>query len=198
MGLEVAAYAEDMIRVHNNSMSIKGFLDDTKTQGSRHAGYPILGKISEPVNTECLYVIAIAAPQVRKTTAEKLQAAGAKFATIIHPTCYIAASAKLGTGVILAPFTFVGPEAELGNHCFLNVYASFGHESRLGDYSVLSPYATVNGASIVGSCVFMGSHATVTAKTEVGHNVKIAAGAVTYNTVPDDAHVMGNPAAWRV
>ncbi|MDX2028166.1 MAG: acetyltransferase [Alphaproteobacteria bacterium] len=196
LGLEVASYAEDMRRASKSNSGIKGFLDDTKPVGTQHAGYPVLGP-TDKIISECLYVIAVGAPESRQMLAEKLAAKGANFASIIHPSAHIAASAEIGVGTVIAPFVFVGPEARLGEQCLLNIYASAGHESRMENYCVLSPYATIHGASVLGSGAFMGSHACVTAKIQVGAGARIAAGSVVYQNIPAGARVMGNPAAWR-
>lgn len=195
-GLEVAAYAEDMARASKSGVSIKGFLDDTKPAGATHAGYPALGP-TDRIIPDCLYILAVGAPESRRALAEKLAAKGARFTSIIHPAAHIAATAKIGAGTVIAPFSFVGPEAQIGEHCALNIYASAGHESRMGDYCVLSPYATIHGASVLENGVFMGSHACVTAKMQIGASARIAAGSVVYQNIPAGARVMGNPAAWR-
>ena len=194
-GLEVAAYAEDMTRAGKENFVLKGFLDDTKTPSSRHAGYPVLGKIGPPFDPAISYVIAVGTPEWRKALADKLHAGGARLASIVHPQSYVAAGALIGPGSVIAPFAFVGPEARIGNHCVLNVHACAGHECRIGDCCVLSPYASLQGSARLGEGVFLGSHACITCVT-IGDKARIAAGAVVYNDVPSGALALGNPAAF--
>ncbi len=196
-GLEVAAYIEDIMRAGKASHTIKGFLDDTRPAGSHHAGHNVLGPTDSAIDPECLYIVAVGTPEGRKTLAEKLASKGARFFSAIHPSSYVATSAKISPGTITAPFTFVGPNAHIGNHCLLNIYASVGHESGVGDYCVLSPYATIHGSAVLEAGVFMGSHACVTKELRVSNGAKIAAGAVVYQEIPAGARVMGNPAAHR-
>jgi sugar O-acyltransferase (sialic acid O-acetyltransferase NeuD family) len=196
-GLEVAAYAEDIIKSGVPSFTIKGYLDDTKPVGAMHGSYPVLGSTDTKIDPECQYIIAVGLPQSRTVLAEKLSIKGAKFFTIIHPTSYASATAKIGEGSILSPFAFVGPEANIGSHCVLNIYASAGHESVMDDASVLSPYATLNGGASLGKGVFIGSHACVTAKVCLGDKAKLAAGSVAYNNIPTGVGAFGNPASLR-
>ncbi|MDP9127923.1 MAG: NeuD/PglB/VioB family sugar acetyltransferase [Pseudomonadota bacterium] len=196
-GLEVAGYAEDVIRSDKVQLTIKGFLDDTKPQGARHAGYPVLGTTEIAAEPGSLYVIAVGEPAQRETLAQKLAAKGAQFASILHPTCYVAGTAKIGAGVIIAPFAFVGPEAVIGNHAVMNVFASAGHEALIGDYAVLSPYAALHGNARLGDGAFMGSHACVTGNISLGERAVLAAGSVAYNSVPPGVTAIGNPAAFR-
>jgi len=194
-GLEVAAYAEDMTRAGKAAFTLKGFLDDTKPTSSRHASYPILGKIESAFDTNVAYVIAVGMPEGRKSIAGKLHAGGVRLASIVHPQSYVAASAAIGPGSVVAPFAFVGAEATIGRHCVLNVHVCVGHESRVGDCCVLSPYANLQGGARLGDGVFLGSQACITCVT-IGDKARIAAGAVVYNDVPSGTLALGNPAAF--
>jgi hypothetical protein len=127
-GLEVAAYAEDSVRAGTARYEVKGFLDDLRLVGDRHAGLPILGNTDADVDLDALYVVSVGSPQGRKILAEKFKAKGATFVTLVHPASYVAKDASVGPGSVLAPFSFVGPSAKVGEHCLINVHAVVGHE----------------------------------------------------------------------
>jgi sugar O-acyltransferase (sialic acid O-acetyltransferase NeuD family) len=196
-GLEVAAYAEDVIRAGKADFQIKGFLDDTKKTGNRHANYPILGTTDAAHEKDAIYILALGNPNDRRALSEKLSSKGAHFATLIHPQSYVAKTAKVGEGSIVAPFVFIGPEARVEKQCLLNVQTCIGHESIVGSYSVLSPGAGLHGSAVLSEGVFMGSNAYVTAGQHVGKNSKIAAGAIVYSDIPDGVSALGNPASFR-
>ncbi len=196
-GLEVAAYAEDIKEAGIQDLTVKGFLDDTKTAGTLQGGYPILGPTTMPIDTQALYVIAVGNPLSRQALAEKLTRGGAQFTSLFHPTAYIAESAEIGDGCIFAPFSFVGPQARLGNHCLLNIYASAGHECVISDHCALAPYAGTHASSILEESVFLAAHAVVTNGIRIGAGAKLAAGAVAYTDVPPNASALGNPARVR-
>ncbi len=191
-GLEVAAYAGNI-----GTFSIKGFLDDGKPVGTKHGGFPVLGPTDAPVDPDALYVIALGHPPARRALAEKLEAKGARFATLIHPTASIAASASFGDGCLFAPFSFVGPEAKIGKNCLLNIYASAGHECAIGDHCALAPYAGTHASSVLEEAVFLAAHAVVTNGVRIGANAKLAAGAIAYTDVPPNTSALGNPARIR-
>ncbi len=196
-GLEVAASAEDIARAGKQALTLKGFLDDTKPAGTKHAGYPVLGPTDLPPERDAVYAIAVGTPEGRRLLAGRLLARGARFATLLHPACHVAATAQIGAGSVLAPFSLAGPETHIGMHTVFNVYATAGHESRIGAFCVLSPYASVHGSATLGSGVFLGGQAFVTARVTVGDNAKISAGSIVYNDIPSDALAMGNPAVFR-
>jgi acetyltransferase EpsM len=195
-GLEVAAYAEDMTRAGRADFNIKGFLDDTKAISTRHAGYPILGKIGPVFDSSASYILAVGMPEGRKLLANKLRAAGARVATVIHPESHVAVSATFGTGTIIAPFAFAGPESRMGEHCLINTHACVGHESRMDNFCVLSPHVSLQGGARLGMEVFVGSHACI-GRVTIGDKARIAAGSVVYNDVPPGAFALGNPAAFK-
>jgi len=196
-GLEVAAYVEDIIRARGLDFGIAGFLDDRKAVGAAHAGYSVLGNTESDIAKDALYIIALGQPQHRRAMAEKLTKRGAKFATLMHPAAYVAATAKIGVGCIIAPFAFVGPEAQLGVHTLVNVSATVGHEAVIGDYGVLAPHANIHGAAQLAEDVFVGSSAVVTNGQSIGARGKVAAGAVVYSDSPADVTTLGNPARFR-
>lgn len=196
-GLEVAAYANDIAQTGKIDFVIRGFLDDYKIRGEKHAGFPVLGDTDSVFQKDASYIIAVGTPETRKSLAQKLAGKGANFATLTHPQSYVADSAKIGAGTIIAPFTFVGPAARIGKHCLLNTHVCAGHEITMGDYCVVSPQATIHGKATLGAGVFVGGHACVTAKKHVGGNAKISAGAVVYNDIPADHLAIGNPAMFR-
>lgn len=196
-GLEVAAYAEDIIRARGADFSIAGFLDDTKAAGALHGGYPVLGGTDGVLDTTALYVVALGMPRHRRALTEKLQGRGARFATLMHPAAYVAGSASVGVGSILAPFTFIGPQVKLGAQVVVNVSAVVGHEAQVGDYAVLSPHADIHGGARLAEDVFVGSGGTVTNGRSVGARSRVSAGAVLFEDIPADVTVRGNPARPR-
>ena len=197
-GLEVAAYAGDIARYQTSSaIAPLGFLDDTKAVGTIHGGLPVLGSTESAIDATAHYVIAVGDPVGRKKLAEKLEAQGARFATLLHPACYAADTSAIGEGSILAPFSFAGPQSKVGKHCLLNIYASIAHESTAGDYSTLSPYAGTHACAILEEGCFLGAQAVVTRDVRMGTGAKLAAGAVAYNNIPAGANALGNPARFK-
>lgn len=201
-GREVLQYAQDAIAAGMLDARIKGFLDDDKTQADLApfgVDARLLGTIdaATPEPNE-RYVIALGEPAARATLHDSLSAAGASFATLVHPTAYVAPSAGVAGGAIICPFAFVAVNACLEKNVVLNTYASAGHDCRIGAHTVLSPYAAVNGWSVLGEQVIMGTSAIITPRTTVHRRAKISAGSVVYHDVPEGALALGNPARARV
>jgi sugar O-acyltransferase (sialic acid O-acetyltransferase NeuD family) len=193
-GREVLQYAIDA------GIPVRGFLDDrcdalTGTGLSVAVTGPIEGHVPA---ADVAYVVSLGDPGTRRRIAASLAAAGARFASVVHPRAWVAPTAVLGDGAIVAPGAVVGPHAVLDAHVALNVLASIGHDATVGEGSVFSPYATCNGDARIGAGVLLGTRATVLPGVHVGEGARIAAGAVCYREVPAWALAQGDPARARV
>lgn len=199
LGREARQYAADTL--DHGLFEVIGFLDDaylTPERGHNGLAAPVLGAIQSHVpEPDDRYLMAIGDPVVRAKAARDLMSKGATFLTIIHPLAYVASSASIGDGCIVAPFATIGAGARLEPFTHAHFYASSAHDSVVGPFASLSPYAVVNGQAIVGECGFLGTHAIVNPTKRVGAFAKVTAGSVVYRDVPDNSIADGNPAKSR-
>ncbi|MEO8462855.1 MAG: acetyltransferase [Chloroflexota bacterium] len=193
-GREVFQYVKDAAQ-HTGEFSAKGLLDDDPRLLDAVGGGAIIGDThTYQVQGDDRFLISAGAPDLRETLAQRLAKRGAEFFTLIHPTAYVAPTARVGAGCILSPYASVGSYAELDEHVLLVMYASVAHDSRVGRYSSFSPYSAVAGGSTIGRKVFLGAYALVAPLRQVGEESKIAAGSVVYRDVPERSLATGNPA----
>lgn len=196
-GREVLQYVRDAFGTGDDV--VKGFLDDRSVDlASFGLSYPILGDTHSyrPAPGDRL-IVAVGEPRVRAEIVDRFDALGAWYATVVHPSAYVSAAARLGHGCIVAPFATIGAHAELGDHSVLTYYASVGHDASVGRYCALSPHSVANGGSRLGDRVLLGAHAVVNPLQTVGDDAKVAAGAVVYRPVPGKTLASGNPAKSR-
>lgn len=178
---------------------IKGFLSPSATDLD---GYdipaPILGgDDAYTIASDDRFLFAIGKLDVKKRIIERLKGRGAQFISLVHPTALVAASARLGEGVIICPFALVSDNVDIGDFALLNFYASCGHDAVVGRYAYLSPYATLNGFSVIEDEVLLGTHSTVTAYRRVGTLSKVNANSVVMDDVPPKSFVYGVPGKTR-
>lgn len=200
LGCEVLQYCRDALAAGLLQGRIAGFVDDdVEGAAARNPDMPVLGTIDDcPIGADHACIVAVGTTPPRGAIASRLRARGATFTSVIHPTAWVAPSARIESGCILGPFAGVAPFAELGPDVLLNTYASVGHHARIGAASVLSPYAVVNGRAVLGNDVFMGTHAVVTPGLSVGRRSKIAAGTALSRDCPPGSLVAASPAKGRV
>ena len=193
-GREVYQYVLD------SNLEFKGFIDDNPESLSQHnLSDKLIGSLpSYQIEPEDRFIVAIGDPEIRRKISESFYHRAAQFATVRHPTAYIAPTAKVEQGCIIAPFAFVGPFALLESHVILNTYASVGHDTYVGACSTFSPYSVINGNVRLGREVFLGTHAIVAPGKAVGERAKLAAGAVALHNIAPYSLAVGNPAKARV
>lgn len=195
-GRELAAYARDA------GFEVCGFLDDDEATAESLEGADrdvgLLGPIGSYVpRDDELVAVGIGHPATRLRVAATLTGLGARLATVVHPTAWVAPSASLGSGVALAPFACVGPGVTVGDLAMLNTYASLGHDAVVGRGCVLASYSVATGYSVLEDGVFIASHAVVTPGQRVGAGARVSAGAVVFHDVPAGWLAGGNPARAR-
>lgn len=177
-------------------------------QGGRFAGYiddndqpmaaygrdlPQLGPINgAKIDPAWRLVMAIGDPAGKAAVAATLGVDA--FETLVHPTAWVSASARLGRGCVIGPFADVSADARAGVLVGLNAYASIGHDAEVGDYATLSGYVDLTGGVKVGSKAFIGSGARVLPGISVGDGCVIGAGAVIVRNAPAGSTYYAAPA----
>ena len=173
-----------------------GYLDDgehpMRAFGDR---LPQLGRIQDhEARADWRLVMAIGDPGGKQAVAERLLARGAVFATMIHPTAWRSATARVGAGVVVGPFSHISADAVLGDFVTLGGYAAAGHDAQVGDFSTLSGYVDLTGGVKVGRGVFFGSGARVIPRVHIGDGSRIGAGAVVVRATQPGAVLYAQPA----
>ena len=173
-----------------------GYLDDGEDPMAAFGRrLPQLGLIKDyrPTDGQQL-VMAIGAPAGKAGVAERLKAAGGVFATLIHPTAWVSASARIGSGVVIGPFAHTSADAHVGELVLQGAYAGVGHDATAGAGSSLSGYVDLMGGVKSGQGCMFGSGAHVLPRVTIGERCTIGAGAVVVRNVPDGATVYAQPA----
>jgi sugar O-acyltransferase (sialic acid O-acetyltransferase NeuD family) len=196
-GRELLQYLRDTMKVRPD-LSVRGFLDDDASKLAperERSGSDVLGSTrGYRIQTDDRFLIAVGDPAVRQIIFRRLEERGAQFLTLIHPRSYVAETARIEPGCIIAPFATVGSFARLGQNTLLNLYATAGHDAEIGSHCVFSPYSIANGGSFVGDRVFLGMSAVTAPGVRIGSDSKIAAGSIAYRDAAERSLVSGNPA----
>jgi sugar O-acyltransferase (sialic acid O-acetyltransferase NeuD family) len=194
-GREVLCWARD-VEPTQSEWEIGGFLDaNPKALEGFNAPVGILGDpaIFEPAETDRC-VCAIGDPVTKRRVVSGLEARGAKFLSLVHPSVIIGADCRIGAGCILCPNVVLTTNVSLGRFIILNLGATVGHDARAGDWCTLSVHADVAGKAILGEAVFAGSHSFVLPGVRVGDRAVVGAGSVVTHNVPPGSTMFGVPA----
>ena len=167
------------------------FLDDAEPSGAAVAGR--VSDLEKYVSDHDVFV-AIGNNAVRGALFRSAGAAGAEFATLIHPSAVISPSAAIGEGTVIVAGAVVNCGAEIGKGVIVNTCASVDHDCRIGDFTHVSVGARVAGMSCVGEGVFIGAGAVVINNVTVCEDCVIGAGAAVVRDVTESGTYVGVPA----
>ena len=194
-GREVLQWAKDINNVRT-AWNIRGFLDDDMNAlDGKRCDCDVLSTVDEyEIQPEDEFICSIGDGAIRKEIIDKMEAKGAVFTSVIHPTAVVADTAEMGKGMILYPYSLVSDNARIGDYCIINMFSSVAHDVVMGDYCTISAHCDVTGMCEVGDRVFMGSGARIVPGATVGNDVFICAGSTVMSKVKDGVKVIGLPA----
>lgn len=195
LGREVLVWAEQAIAA-GTPWRIKGFLDSRQQiLGPYDCGAPLLDSPEQyRPDSDDLFLCAIGDPASKRKYAELMEAKGAVFATLIHPTALVGKRVEIGAGSIVCPFTQLSCDIRIGRHVMVGTHSSVAHDTEVGDFSQISGGCQLNGHVNVAENVFLGSSATLLPKCRIGEGAFVGAGSVVLRRVKAHTKVFGNPA----
>jgi len=125
---------------------------------------------------------------------KRLEMLGLTIAQLVHPTAFVAETAKLSASCQILPRAIVCSNVQVGDATILNSGALIEHDCVLGDGSHVGPGAIIAGEVVIGRSAFVGAGAIVLPRLEIGDEAIIGAGAVVTKSVPRGVTVIGTPA----
>lgn len=176
-----------------------GLLDDYPENANRTIGdLRVLGGIADlpRLADDGLegVVLGFGVASGRERILAAVDAVGLALPTWVHPTAFVAESARLEAGVQVMSAASVGPNARLGRGVLVNTGAIIDHDVVIADASVIDPAAVLTGRVRIGSEVEIGSGAVLIPDSVVGDGATVGAGAVVISPVGAGATVVGVPA----
>lgn len=139
-------------------------------------------------------VLAVAAPQVRKTLADRHGAQGVPLLEARAVSVVQMDAVEIAEGACLSPFVTLTSNIRIGRCFHANLYSYVEHDCVIGDFVTLAPGAKVNGHVTIGDFAYIGSGAVLRQGVTIGAGATVGMGAVVTRDVPPGATVVGNPA----
>ena len=115
--------------------------------------------------------------------------------SIIHPSAYVAPSARVGEGVFVGAFCVINPDSVIDEGAIINTTAVVEHDCRVGAGAFVAPGAIMCGGCSLGARAMLGTHATMIPQTHLGDEVVVGAGATVVSDFDEKCVVVGTPAA---
>jgi sugar O-acyltransferase (sialic acid O-acetyltransferase NeuD family) len=177
--------------------AVVGFLDERKSlQGRIILGAPVIGPVSLlPSLSGDAAIVAIGNNRVREGLTYRVQAAGVRLASAIHPSAVVASDVVIGAGSMLCAGAIVNTGTTVGCGVILNTGCTVDHHSTIGDFVHIAPGVHMGGEVTVAEGAMVGIGAVVLPRVKIGAWAVVGAGAVVTRDVPEGVTVVGNPAA---
>jgi UDP-perosamine 4-acetyltransferase len=172
--------------------------------GAEVDGAPVLGDdgilprlLSEGVGAAAIGVGGTGDNGPRERVFTSVEALGFDLPPVVSPAAFVAASARLGRGVVVLPAAVVGAGATLGRNVIVNSAAVVEHDCDIGDHVHVASGAILGGHTRVGAGAHVGLGASVRQGIEIGAGALVGAGAVVVSDVAPGTTVLGSPARAR-
>ena len=182
-----------------NAFDVAGFLDDDDgLQGTEISGIPVLGRLADANQyPSASFVFGIGGPtsfRNKKTLIERLGLGEDRFATIVHPSSVVSATARIGRGSVILANCSVGYNAVIGDHVVILQNSVVVHDSRVGDLTVMAAGVTLSGKVAIGEQCYIGVGASMKEGIEIAPETLIGAGSVVVSDIKGCRVAYGVPA----
>lgn len=172
------------------------FADAVYPSRKQHLNWPIVGDDSfwlKHIN-DYLFVVAIGPSDIRARVQQKIQQAGGKLTSLIHPSAQISQYATVGKGSVVFANSVINADSHIGEACIINTAATIDHDCQVGAYCHIAPGANISGGVTIGQHSWLGVGSCVIELINIGKNIKVGAGAAVCHDLIDAGTYVGIPA----
>jgi UDP-perosamine 4-acetyltransferase len=117
------------------------------------------------------------------------------FAAVIHPSAIVAPEVQIEDGVQIMAGAILQSGSSIGSNAIVNTGAVIDHDCVVGAHAHIAPGAVLSGGVRVDSGAHIGTGACIIQGVSIGAGSVVGAGAVVIRDVPQEAKVVGVPAA---
>jgi len=186
LGELIAYHAEN-----DSGYKVVGFYDDF-SESKNFNKYSILGKFNQveedyKKNYFDYIVIALGYKQMRvkKELFNKFKGI-IPFANVIHSSCYIDNSCKIGEGVVFLPRVVLDYKVVIHDNVLINTGSIIAHHSIIQNNTFIAPGVSIAGYVNISSECFIGIGSIIKDMVEIGKNNTIGAGSVVVKDIKEE------------
>ncbi|MFA5586727.1 MAG: NeuD/PglB/VioB family sugar acetyltransferase [Saccharofermentanales bacterium] len=132
------------------------------------------------------FIIGQGEPSLRELLSERVQEAGYRLATLIHPQADVSLGATIEQGVVInSDKVTIATGSVISKNVLVQSFVSIGHDSVIGENAVISSFAAIGGNCTIGRNVFIGMQTAIRENIRIGDNCIIGMGAIVIRDIPD-------------
>ena len=181
------------------SFDVVGFFDDFAEGNISINGKPILGTLSEiqsqfEANIFDELIVAIGYKHMSfRAKVYDTYSNSIPMASVIHASCFIDKSSKIGKGVCLLPGSILDRNSVIHDNVLVNVGCTIAHDSVVKRHSFLSPSVAIAGFVEIGARCVIGINSTVIDNITIADDIRTGGGAVVIDSLQESGLYVGNP-----
>lgn len=190
-------YAKSVLdSVDHMNFRMVGYLDDIKSVGNYHQGYPILGNKIDCVERpeDYVYFVAIGNNTKRKFWFDKLKERKLSLINVIDKSALVSHAATIGEGSFIGKLAILNHGSSVGDNCVINTRALIEHGCIINNHVNVSTNATLNGDVVCEEGCFVGSGSVINGQLTIGEWSLVGSGSVVIKNVQAHTTVVGVPA----
>jgi sugar O-acyltransferase (sialic acid O-acetyltransferase NeuD family) len=172
--------------------------DDPATHGRLVGGVEVIGpSAAVDAHSDALVAACVASPNDplrRIALVDRLALPAERYATLVHPTAVVPASATIGPGSVLHATTVLTADVALGAHVAAMPAVVLTHDDAIGDGVTFGAGVRVAGGVTIERGAYIGAGALLREGLTVGAGAVVGMGAVVTRPVPPGEVWAGVPA----
>jgi len=181
---------------------VLGFAIDNAKLGSNIGRYPILCTPDEIAgryahDSEVKVIFCLYHPSKMKERSALLHSykiPDSMFHTFIHPSTYVAQSARIGFGTVVLANCSIMSNVRVGCHNVINSNTVIEHDSQVGNNSFIAASVCIGSLVTVEDASFIGLNASIRESSRIGKYSFVGMSSNVISNVDTSEVVFGNPA----
>ena len=143
-------------------------------------------KLSKIYRNFLLTIGKIGKSKIREKKYYELSNLDIELVSLISPTAYVSASAKIAKGVNIMHHALININVRIGENTIINSQSLVEHDSSIGSHCHISTGVKINGGAKIGNNTFIGSGAVIHEGITIGNDVIVGAGSIIDRNLPND------------
>jgi sugar O-acyltransferase (sialic acid O-acetyltransferase NeuD family) len=160
-------------------------------------GVEVLGPVESVRDRDAFVAVCTGRPDnyfSRKRIVVRLGLERDRYATIVHPSCALAADTKVGAGSVLLAGVVATSDVIVGEHVAVMPQVVLTHDDRIGDYATLGAGVRLGGGASIEEGAYVGAGAMAHQNVTIGRWALLGMGSVALRDVPCAEGWAGVPA----
>ena len=197
--LDILSIIDDINIFSEKKIKFEGFLEDNEKKiPKRIEKYFLGGFQSKYTKYKDVYFITAFGNEKnfkkRSNIIKKLDIKKNKFTNIIHPTCLINKTAKIGIGNVLHAYVTIARDVLLKDQIVILPKSTISHDTIIESYNIINTNSIISGDVKINESCYIGAGSNIRDHVTIAKQTLIGMGSVVTKNINRSGTYFGNPA----